>query len=105
MHIFQPTAVRERVTEITPPVPTEPRGARPALRCGQHAGHLHLPRPFPGGLEWVKAMGEAGFRMIIISNNFKGRVGSFGAVFGLDTLSFALKPCRWGTCGRPSGCG
>ena len=30
--------------------------------------------PSPGALEWVKAMGEAGFRMIIISNNFKGRV-------------------------------
>ena len=67
MHIFQPTAVRERVTEITPQF-LQSLGVRALL------------------------LGEAGFRMIIISNNFKGRVGSFGAVFGLDTLSFALKP-------------
>ena len=30
--------------------------------------------------------------MMIISNNFKERVSSFGAMFGLDTLSFAIKP-------------
>lgn len=30
--------------------------------------------------------------MIIISNNYKKRVKRFGAMFGLDTLSFAIKP-------------
>ena len=92
MHIFQPTAVRERVTEITPQF-LESLGVRALLldvdnTLATYTSHA----PSPGALEWVKAMGEAGFRMIIISNNFKGRVGSFGAVFGLDTLSFALKP-------------
>ena len=92
MHIFQPTAVRERVTEITPQF-LQSLGVRALLldvdnTLATYTSHA----PSPGALEWVKAMGEAGFRMIIISNNFKGRVGSFGAVFGLDTLSFALKP-------------
>ena len=92
MHIFQPTAVRERVTEI-PPQFLQSLGVRALLldvdnTLATYTSHA----PSPGALEWVKAMGEAGFRMIIISNNFKGRVGSFGAVFGLDTLSFALKP-------------
>lgn len=92
MHIFQPTAVRERVTEITPQF-LESLGVRALLldvdnTLATYTSHAASP----GALEWVKAMGEAGFRMIIISNNFKGRVGSFGAVFGLDTLSFALKP-------------
>ena len=92
MHIFQPTAVRERVTEITPQF-LQSLGVRALLldvdnTLATYTSHA----PSPGALEWVKAMGEAGFRMIIISNNFTGRVGSFGAVFGLDTLSFALKP-------------
>ena len=71
MHIFQPTAVRERVTEITPQFLQSLGCARPALRCGQHVGHLHLPRPFPGGPGVGEGHGEAGFRMIIISNNLK----------------------------------
>ena len=37
-------------------------------------------------------MEAAGFQMIIISNNYKKRVKRFGAMFGLDTLSFAIKP-------------
>ena len=48
--------------------------------------------PTPGAVEWVRAMEAAGFQMIIISNNYKKRVKRFGAMFGLDTLSFAIKP-------------
>ena len=40
----------------------------------------------------MRSMEKSGFRMIIISNNFKNRVQAFGSVFGLDTLSFAVKP-------------
>ena len=75
MHIFQPTAVRERVTEITPQF-LQSLGVRALLldvdnTLATYTSHA----PSPGALEWVKAMGEAGFRIIIISNNFKGRVG------------------------------
>lgn len=91
MHIFQPTAVRERVTEITPQF-LESLGVRALLLDVDNTLATYTSHALPRGAGVVKAMGEAGFRMIIISNNFKGRVGSFGAVFGLDTLSFALKP-------------
>ena len=69
MHIFQPTAVRERVTEITPQF-LQSLGVRALLldvdnTLATYTSHA----PSPGALEWVKAMGEAGFRMIIISNN------------------------------------
>ena len=47
-------------------------------------------------MEWAKAMGEAGFRLIIVSNNFKKRVGPFAARFGLDFISFACKPFPYG---------
>ena len=92
MGIFQPTALRERAMGITPEL-LNGLGVRAILldvdnTLATYSSH----KPAPGAVEWVKAMEDAGFRMIIISNNFKGRVGSFGAVFGLDTLSFALKP-------------
>ncbi len=92
MGIFQPTALRERVTEITPEF-LQSLGVRALLldvdnTLATYTSHT----PSPGALEWVRAMETAGFRMIIISNNFKERVGSFGAMFGLDTLSFAFKP-------------
>ena len=92
MGIFQPTAVRERVTDITPEF-LKSLGVKALLldvdnTLATYTSH----KPSKGALEWVRAMEESGFRMIIISNNFKKRVGSFGTVFGLDTLSFAVKP-------------
>lgn len=44
-----------------------------------------------GAVEWVRAMEAAGFQMIIISNNYKTGEALWG-MFGLDTLSFAIKP-------------
>jgi HAD superfamily phosphatase (TIGR01668 family) len=92
MGIFQPTAMRERVTEITPEF-LRSLGAKALLldvdnTLATYTSHT----PSPGSLEWVHAMGDAGFRMIIISNNYKKRVKSFGVKFGLDTLCFAIKP-------------
>lgn len=92
MGIFQPTAVRERVTDISPEF-LNSLGIRALLldvdnTLATYSSHT----PSEGSLEWVRAMGDAGFRMIIISNNYKKRVKSFGVMFGLDTLSFAIKP-------------
>ncbi len=92
MSIFQPTALRERVTDISPDF-LHSLGIKALLldvdnTLATYTSHA----PSPGSLEWVQAMGDAGFRMIIISNNYKKRVKSFGLMFGLDTLSFAVKP-------------
>lgn len=92
MGIFQPTAIQERVTDISPEF-LKSLGVKALLldvdnTLATYTSH----KPFKGALEWVRAMGDAGFRMIIISNNFKKRVNSFGVMFGLDTLSFAVKP-------------
>ena len=92
MGIFQPTALRERAMGITPEL-LNGLGVRAILldvdnTLATYSAHT----PAPGAEEWVKAMEDAGFRMIIISNNFKKRVQSFGVMFGLDTLCFAMKP-------------
>ena len=92
MGFFQPTALRERAMDITPEF-LNSLGVRAILldvdnTLATYTSH----KPSQGSLEWVQTMEKSGFRMIIISNNFKKRVGSFGNVFGLDTLSFAIKP-------------
>ena len=92
MGIFQPTALRDRAMDITPEF-LNSLGVRAILldvdnTLATYSSH----KPAPGAVEWVKAMEDAGFRMIIISNNFKKRVRSFGLQFGLDTLCFAVKP-------------
>lgn len=92
MKFFQPTALRERVTDISPDL-LKSLGVKALLldvdnTLATYTSHT----PSQGSLEWVRAMEDAGFRMMIISNNFKERVSSFGAMFGLGTLSFAIKP-------------
>lgn len=92
MGIFQPTAVCQRVTDLSPAF-LKSLGAKALLldvdnTLATYTSHT----PAPGAVEWVESMGQAGFRMMIISNNFKKRVTSFGAAFGLDTLCFAIKP-------------
>ncbi len=92
MGIFRPTALKNRVTEITPEF-LKGLGVRALLldvdnTLATYTSHT----PMPGAVEWVRAMEAAGFQMIIISNNYKKRVKRFGAMFGLDTLSFAIKP-------------
>ena len=43
-------------------------------------------QPIPGAVEWAKRMVEAGFRVLIVSNNFKKRVEPFAAQFGLGCI-------------------
>ena len=71
MGIFRPTALKNRVTEITPEF-LKGLGVRALLldvdnTLATYTSHT----PTPGAVEWVRAMEAAGFQMIIISNNYK----------------------------------
>ncbi|HIW14226.1 MAG TPA: YqeG family HAD IIIA-type phosphatase [Firmicutes bacterium] len=48
--------------------------------------------PAPGVGEWVHRMEQAGFRLLILSNNTKKRVAPFAAKLGLPFLSCCAKP-------------
>ena len=48
--------------------------------------------PFPGTVEWARRLRGAGIRIVILSNNFRERVGPFAAQYGLPFLSLSLKP-------------
>ena len=71
MGIFKPTAMRGRVTELTPDFLSQ-LGARAVLldvdnTIASYTSH----EPIEGAVQWAQNMVEAGFRVMIVSNNFK----------------------------------
>lgn len=96
MGIFKPTAMRGRVTELTSDFLSQ-LGARAVLldvdnTIASYTSH----EPIEGAVQWAQNMVEAGFRVMIVSNNFKKRVEPFARRFGLDCISFAMKPLPCG---------
>lgn len=96
MGLFRPTALRAKVTELSPSL-LEGLGVRALLldvdnTIATYTSHT----PIPGAVEWAAGMVQQGFRVIIVSNNYKKRVGPFAEKFGLDFISFALKPLPFG---------
>ncbi len=96
MAIFRPTAVKSRVTDLSPAF-FRKLGVEAVLldvdnTIATYTGHA----PIPGAVEWARGMVESGLRVLIVSNNYKKRVGPFAARFGLDFISFAMKPLPFG---------
>ena len=96
MAVFRPTAVRQGLMDLTPEFLTG-LGARALLldidnTVASYTSH----EPIPGAVEWAKKMVDAGFRVLVVSNNFKRRVQPFAARFGLGCISFAMKPFPFG---------
>ncbi len=96
MAFFRPTAMRRGLTDLTPEF-LSGLGVRALLldvdnTVASYTSH----QPIPGAVEWAGRMVEAGFRVLIVSNNFKKRVEPFAAQFGLGCISFAMKPLPFG---------
>ena len=96
MGLLRPTAMRARVTQLTPEF-LESLGVEALLldvdnTIATYTSHT----PIPGAVEWAEEMVGRGFRVIIVSNNYKKRVGPFARKFGLDFISFAIKPLPFG---------
>ncbi len=96
MGIFTPTAVRPRVTDLDPDFVAGLGVKAVLLDVDNTIATYTSHEPVPGAVEWARAMTEAGFQVLIVSNNYKKRVGPFAARFGLDFISFAMKPLPFG---------
>lgn len=91
-----PTYSIDKVTQITPGL-LHSMNAKALLLDVDNT--LSLPEsqvPFPGTVEWAHQMQRCGFRLIVLSNNFKKRVAPFAALYDLPYVSFALKPLPLG---------
>lgn len=94
--LFTPTALRPRAADITPGLLRE-MGVRAVLldvdnTIASYTSH----QPLPGAVDWARGLAAAGLRVVIVSNNYKKRVGPFAEKFGLGYISFAMKPLPFG---------
>ena len=92
MPLFNPTAALNRVTDITVPLLHGLEAEALLLDVDNTLAPDGSQEPFPGTVEWAREMCEAGFKVMILSNNFRNRVEPFAAKYSLPCLSMAMKP-------------
>lgn len=96
MALFRPTAVKPRIGEVTPRL-LRRLGARAVLLDVDNTLATYTSHePIKGALEWTRELIGAGYKVVIVSNNYKKRVSAFAARFGLPYISFAIKPLPFG---------
>lgn len=96
MGLFRPSAMKPRVTDLTPEFFRAMGVEALLLDVDNTIATYTSHTPIEGAVEWAQKMVEEGFRVLIVSNNYKKRVGPFAQRFGLDFISFALKPLPFG---------
>lgn len=96
MPLFTPSAVLDRVTEIAPPLLQELGAEILLLDVDNTLAADGSQEPFPGAVEWTWKIREAGFQIMILSNNFRDRVEPFAEKFNLPCLCLAMKPLPFG---------
>lgn len=92
MGILKPTVLRERVTDISPALLRQMGVRAVLLDVDNTIAPYGVHEPIPGARNWVRRLSEEGFRVVVVSNNYKKRVSAFAAKLGLEYISFALKP-------------
>lgn len=92
MSLLMPTVALPHVTDITIELLLS-LGAQTIFLDVDNTLALHgSQEPFPGAIEWTHRVREAGFQILIMSNNLKSRVEPFAALFDLPFVCFAQKP-------------
>lgn len=96
MAIFRPTAMKQGILSLTPEFFNE-LGVRALLLDVDNTIATYTSHePIDGAVEWAHGLVNSGFRVIVVSNNYKKRVAPFAAKFGLGFISFAMKPFPFG---------
>lgn len=96
MALFRPTRLAGSVTDLTPALFQELGVTALLLDVDNTIASFTSHEPMEGAVAWARSMTEAGLSLIIVSNNYKRRVSTFAAKFGLDFISFACKPFPFG---------
>lgn len=96
MHLFKPTVMKEKLTDITPELLREMGVSCILLDVDNTLAAYESRDPIPQAVPWTKELQKAGFRMMIVSNNYPRRVAPFAGKFGLEYVTFACKPLPFG---------
>lgn len=92
MPFLIPTRALTKVTDITPKLLRDMKVEAVLLDVDNTLALHGSQIPFPGTVEWSRKIRSAGFKIIIMSNNFSRRVRPFAAKYGLPFVSMAFKP-------------
>jgi HAD superfamily phosphatase (TIGR01668 family) len=90
--MFRPDLTARRITDVSLPA-LAVRGIRGLIIDLDNTICAYRdPALIDGVREWVAAAKDAGFSLVIVSNNFPERVGAIGAELGIAGVPSALKP-------------
>ena len=90
--MFRPDLTATRITDVSLSALTE-RGIRGLIiDLDNTVCAYRSPALIEGVREWVAAAKEAGFVLVIVSNNFPERVAAIGRELGIPGVPSALKP-------------
>lgn len=92
MALRLPTVSAKGLLDVTPAL-LEKLGVKAILLDVDNTlSHHDSQEPFDGSIEWTKQMAQAGYRLMIVSNNTKERITPFAQQFGLPFIWRACKP-------------
>ncbi len=96
MGLFRPTAAKRRAGEVDGELLRRLKASAVLLDVDNTIATYTSHEPVKGAQEWTRSLREAGYKVVIVSNNYKKRVSAFAARFGLPYISFAMKPLPFG---------
>lgn len=96
MGIFEPTLIKQKLTDITPQLVRSMGVFSLLLDVDNTLASYVSHEPIDGAVDWAREMTEAGIKLVIVSNNYKSRVEPFAKLFDLPFITFAVKPLPFG---------
>ncbi len=90
--LLSPTVALNKVTDITPRLLKKLNVEAILLDVDNTLAFPGSQKPFPGTVEWSWKLRNDGYRMIIMSNNFRSRVRPFALQYGLPFIATSMKP-------------
>ena len=96
MDIFKPTFMVRRLSDINADMFRKLNVRCLLLDVDNTLASYISHEPVDGAIQWVKEMQQQGFKLVIVSNNYKKRVEPFSKKFDLPFITFACKPLPFG---------
>lgn len=96
MALFKPTYAFNRVTDITLEFLEEIEVKAILLDVDNTIVSYVSKTPIDGSLSWVESLEAAGYKVYIVSNNYRDRVTAVAKTFSLPFTYLGLKPLPFG---------
>lgn len=92
MKLLKPDLFFNKITDIDMEVLKQMQIEAVFLDVDNTLCPYHSKEPIKGAIKWVRRVEREGYKVFIVSNNYKKRVEKVARTFGLPFVSMALKP-------------